>query len=282
MENDEAENQQPGSQEQKKRQAPSYNDIRQTIKTVKTVVRIVRLAANPTVAWTLVAIFAVIVIYMLFFHGGGSPFGGGDETSQQNQATGTGSASLGPGPAQDSVLGWAQRITSALQIGNDNGFDRLSAPISSNSYSTGTSEKYWCTYLVVDSFNLAGYSGLSKGSHGGVVYMIGFWKTNSNYVFLDYYNLSHQTVLGQVQPGYAIFFQDVPGMTTIGNFDHAAIVKSLSVDSHGNGALETNDANLPTLVGTTVRYPVVSWEIKGTLKEVGHPTYSVMGFGYAK
>jgi hypothetical protein len=158
------------------------------------------------------------------------------------------------------------------------------ADISSTSYTapkspgTSISNKYWCTYLVIDSYNLANHPGLSR-AQAAVASMIPFWKSSSGFKFLDYYNGSHQNILSQVQPGYSIMFQDNPGQATVGEFDHAAIVKSINLNSQGDGTLVTYDSNLPTQWGKTITYPVAGWEVKGTLKGPSHPNYSVMGFG---
>lgn len=190
-------------------------------------------------------------------------------------------------PGGDEVLNWGHQISNALEAGYDDSYDKMVASISNGSYtapqSPGTSigNKYWCTYLVIDSFNLAGFSGLTR-AHAGVVYMLSFWKSSSEYLFLDYYNTSHEYVLTQVKPGYSILFQDNPGLTTIGDFDHAALVETISINDNGDGVLVTLDSNLPTKWGKRVNYPISNWEILGTLKGVGHPNYSIMGFGTKK
>ena len=104
MEN-EAQQQQPKPEERRDRKKiPSYSDIRSTFRTVKTVARIVKMATNPAVIWALVGIFIAIVIYMLFFGGGGSlPFGGGGSPSQQ-PPTGTGSPKTPPIPGLSLTL----------------------------------------------------------------------------------------------------------------------------------------------------------------------------------
>ncbi|MCL4418989.1 hypothetical protein M1146_02680 [Patescibacteria group bacterium] len=188
------------------------------------------------------------------------------------------------------ILGWAGQITNNLQIGSDGGLNRMTTSITNNSYtaiyapSTSSLDKYWCTYLVIDSYNLAGYRGLSLGSgDGAVYYMISHWKQLPGYTFLDYYNQPHENILKLVRPGYAIFFLNDPSATgPSSDGDHAAIVKSISIDLQGNGVIETYDSNLPSAWGTVVRYPVVDWEINGTLRGPAHPNYSVMGFGFAR
>lgn len=177
-----------------------------------------------------------------------------------------------PSSSSGDVLSWAQKITSSLQIGSDGGLDKLATSISSGLYSTGTSEKYWCTYLVVDSYNLSGHSGLSTGSQGAVTGMVAFWQNTPGYVFLDY--TANQQILSQISPGYAIFF-----LADDYNFNHAAIVKSITWANQnaGDGTLETYDANLPPSWGTVISYNIWGWNIKGILN---YSNYHVAGFGY--
>jgi hypothetical protein len=117
MEN-EAQQQPPRPQEKDNgRQAPSYNDIRQNIRTIKTVIRIARLASNPVVIWTLVGIFIAIVIYMLFFSSAGAlPFGGGSSSSQQTPTAGTGTPKTPPIPGLTLILTGPNAVDNGTNI----------------------------------------------------------------------------------------------------------------------------------------------------------------------
>ena len=182
----------------------------------------------------------------------------------------------GGGKAGD-VLSWASQISNELEAGYDGAFDRMTASITNGSYTTqpapGTSvgNIYWCTYLIVDSFNLAGITGLSRGADAAVVNMISAFQNTPGLKYLDYYNGNRSQVLSQVQPGYAIFYQSSPGSGALGDLDHTAIIKTISVNSHGDGQIETMDANISG--GRKVlSYTIDGWDIKWR-------TSPVVGFG---
>ncbi len=206
------------------------------------------------------------------------------QTNSNTIETRIGNPQSQPSKNSSGVISWTEKISAVLEIGYDGSYDKMVSQISNGSYTTaqspGTSSanKYWCTYLVIDSYNLAGFSGTSRQNHGGAVNLMNYFRGNAGYKFLDYYSGSHSSALSQAKPGYAIFFQAVPGSTTIGSFDHAAIIKSINVNTHGDGTLETYDANIsPASGGKVLSYPVDSWTIKGLLTSPS--TYSVMGFG---
>ncbi len=203
--------------------------------------------------------------------------------------------SPGSRPADtSSILGWTENISSVLEIGPDifipndpnpnqhnTDYDRVVQIITNGTYTatrrTGelidTSPRglYWCTNLVIDSYNLAGKAGLGL-NHQAVVNMNNFWKTssrdfNSGYIYLDYLNDNHQSVLSALNPGFAIFFESVPGVFT-GN-EHTAIIKDKHLDSNGNGWIETYDSNTNS---KTHRYPIFGWNVK-------NQRYTLVGFG---
>lgn len=169
------------------------------------------------------------------------------------------------------VLEWDQKIVSNLELGANGLYSKLSVNISNSSYSTGTwsgfndATVYWCTYSIVDSYNLAGNKGLSKTAHAAVVEMHKFWMSNPTYKFLDY--PSNNTLLKSAQPGYAIFMERSLLQHTGG--EHVAMLKTISLDQRGNGYIDTSDSNSPS---RTNHYPVVEWSIKNT-------TYPVRGVG---
>lgn len=217
----------------------------------------------------------------------GYPYDYCDEVWQDYQSCQAGQIIAGD------ALEWAGQITSELEIGTGGSYNRMIADISNGSYNatrrTGQTELgigengiYWCTYLVIDSYNLADHHEISITDDGWVYYMIQHWKQLPRYVFLDYYNGAHENILRQVRPGYAIFFLNDPNATEPrSDGDHAAIVKSISFNPQGDGVLETYDSNLSSGVVTT--YPIVGWDIRETLRGLpGHTNYSVMGLGYAQ
>jgi hypothetical protein len=254
------------------------NNMRGNINTAVKITRVVSIFSSWWILGLILAGFFLFVFFNVLTGGGAGGGGGGGGLTAGGGGGGGGGGTTGvcnSGSTQSSITGWAKSITSCLQVGADGFFDILTAPVSNGSYTTHAPTPYECTYLVVDSYNLSGYSGLSYGSDGAVAYMISFWKSNPNYLYLDYYNLSHQTILSQVQPGYAIFFQTVPGQTTVGD-DHTAIVGSLTLDSLGSGSMVTYNANSPASAGTAVRYSVYLWDI------VNQGSQQAVGFGFVR
>lgn len=174
-----------------------------------------------------------------------------------------------------SILDWDEKIVNSLQPGIWGYLNKLATNITNGSYTTNTwagadtGSVYWCTYSVIDSYNLAGISGLSKSQHAAVVIMRQFWKSaqaaSLGYKYLDYPS-NHQT-LQEVQPGYAMFMESVPDQHT-GN-EHVAIVKAISINDRGDGTIETYESNSSSKSHT---YIVDGWNIPKTV-------YPVRGFG---
>jgi hypothetical protein len=225
-----------------------------------------------------IKLFVLILIFNLIVFGVVT----GIINAQTNGGSSTWKTIVGnPITNTNGVLGWAQSITNILQVGYDGSYNKMVSNISNSTYtapqspSTNIGNLYWCTYLIIDSYALSGINGLSRASHSAVVYMMQFWRQTPGFVFLDYYSGNRQSVLSQVQPGYVIFYQANPGQTTLGTFDHVAIVKSLTINNNGDGTLETYDSN--TTYSTRLTYPVDNWNIRGLLTSPS--TYAVMGFG---
>lgn len=177
-------------------------------------------------------------------------------------------------PTLTSIQNWDQRIVDSLTTGTWGYFNSLGIPITNTNYSTGTWSGYndgiyWCTYSIVDSYNLAGITGLSKSSHGAVVNMRQFWQgpqgAGLGYKYLDY--PGNNNFLSSAQPGYVIFMESVAAVHT--GSEHVNMIKVLSADSRGNGFIDTNDSNSSK---KSNHYPVVEWSIKNT-------PYAVRGLG---
>lgn len=215
--------------------------------------------------------FSLILMFLLFI----SPVSAVELSTESNTVT----TRVGEPPISSegsatllSIFEWDTKIVNSLERGIWNYINRLVTAFTNGSYSTGTwaganeGSVYWCTYSIVDSYNLAGVSGLSKGQHAAVVNMRNFWKkAPSPYVYIDYPGSS--TDLPLVKQGYAIFLEKVPGQYT--GSEHVAMIKTVSVDARGNGYIETQDSNSSTALH---KYPVDSWAIQGT-------HYPVRGFG---
>lgn len=183
-----------------------------------------------------------------------------------------------PNPSLASILSWDEKIVNALTIGIGNLFSKLTADITNGTYHTTASDNiYWCTYSIIDSYNLAGFSGLSKNSHAAVYFMEKFWmESNSSYKYLDY--LTNKAVLSAAQPGYAIFMYWQPRTHT--QYEHVAMVTGVDIDSKtGSGYINTRDSNSTGIKHT---YTVTNWVISGlpNVVEGGVPhPYQVTGFG---
>jgi hypothetical protein len=173
-----------------------------------------------------------------------------------------------------SILEWDTKIVNQLQPGAAWGlsfFNRLTENIGNGTYNTGTwagsndGTVYWCTYSIVDSYNLAGITGLSKSAHGAVVNMRRFWQNaGGNYVYVP----ASATTIHHVHPSYAVFMEQVAGVHT--GSEHVAMVKEISVDPvNGNGYIITQDSNSSA---KTRKFPVYLGVVQNT-------PYPVRGFG---
>ncbi|MCL4366752.1 hypothetical protein M1563_01135 [Patescibacteria group bacterium] len=196
-----------------------------------------------------------------------------------NGTTGPGGVPITPGPTPppgsdlSSVLAWARMINDELVLAGSS-YTGLPIAISNNGYTTGVwASGYVCTYLVIDAYNLAGFTGTSKAANGAVVNLESFWKSagDQGYIYVDY-QANHQN-LQYVKPGYAIFEEQIPGVYT-GN-EHTAIVTNVSIDANGNGSITTIDANGGFYKGWT--YTVSNWNIINTF--TGKYGEIITGFG---
>lgn len=123
---------------------------------------------------------------------------------------------------------------------------------------------YWCTYLIVDSFNRAGITGLSRAAHAAVLNMKSFFANTSGYRLL-----SSDTTVEQLQPGNVVFFEGS------GN-QHVSLIKSFDLDENGNGAIKTYDSNNVVTEDTIF---VVNH--KATKAHTTARLYQITGFGQA-
>lgn len=90
---------------------------------------------------------------------------------------------------------------------------------------------YWCTLIVVDAYNKAGFTGLTRAAHAGVLNMKSFFAATPGYQLLP-----PETPVEQLREGDVIFFE--------GSGDqHTSLVKSIEVSQEGNGIIRTFEAN---------------------------------------
>lgn len=167
------------------------------------------------------------------------------------------------------VVQWAERISKELQAGNPpSSYNKMVANITNGTYTATTRTAiyregarsvspdgiYWCTNIVVDSYNLAGIKGLNA-NHQGVRGMKTFWESTPNYQFIRY---TGSDSLKQVKPGFALFrvCQGLCGGIVQDNYerDHVSIVHAINPpDDKGNGSIKTLDSNSAKEWSTTIR-----------------------------
>lgn len=135
--------------------------------------------------------------------------------------------------------------------------------------------RYWCTDLIIDTYNISLGQRMLGEDLGSVEDLIYFWKNppSSDFVFVHYRNASeHQSALIKLYAtkptfGAALFFESKEG--DYNGFEHVALIRDMSLDSSGNGKILTYEANSGSTTGT---YPINNWQIKNT-------PYPVTGFG---
>lgn len=181
----------------------------------------------------------------------------------------TGNSTSGDGGG---VIRWADKITQNLQNGGalwSSLYNKQEAEICNDAgvcahKQTGNSQEdlYWCTYLVVDSFTLAGKKGLNVGAHGAVVGLAAFWKKTPGYTFLPYNsdNLTdpaNKQTLTSLRPGMPYFLYKVADQTL--QEEHTAIIKEIQIDQNGNGKYVTLESNSSAI---THAFPIDNWVVK--------------------
>lgn len=173
------------------------------------------------------------------------------------------------------ILEWDSQIVNSLAPGLWGYLNRMLTNFSNNNYSTGTwpgtneGSVYWCTYSIIDSYNLAGFPGLSKAAHAAVVNMRRFWRTEGvakyNMVYVDYQ--TDNTSIANVKPGFAMFMETVDGVFT--GKEHVNMIREISINAEGNGSFSTYDSNSSA---KGKNYTVAGWRVL-------NPIYPVRGFG---
>ncbi len=153
------------------------------------------------------------------------------------------------------ILKWAKEIVDILEKGgvvypgNYNVFD---ATLTNGDYTAKAwpntipltadnlaGNLFWCTYLIIDAYNLAGFAGLTRNPHAGVIAMRKWWKTAPGYIHLDYE--ADKQITANAKPSYAMFWESKSGEHT--SFEHVGIIEEIEVDENGNGYIKTLESN---------------------------------------
>lgn len=126
-------------------------------------------------------------------------------------------------------------------------------------------EYYWCTFLVIDSYNNSGFSGLTRNAHASVLGMKRFFQDSSqnggNYKFLP-----PETPANNLRPGDVIFFEGIG--------QHVSLIKDFNLDESGNGTIKTYDSNNVGIEDVVFVKDNVLQKAQTTAKR-----YSITGFG---
>lgn len=168
------------------------------------------------------------------------------------------------------VLTWAQTISNSLERGQATWYNRMMTSISNGtpadcpSYTAykrtgqGLSDPfalywYWCTFIVLDSYNLAGLTGMDL-TQADVRDMHIFMANTPGYHFVDY-RTDKKGALSKIRPGYAFFVEKV-FLQHQGN--HTGLIHTINIDSHGNGTITTLESNNYNKSNT---WNVAEWEV---------------------
>jgi len=216
----------------------------------------------------------------------GSKLGGSGDTSASCVITKVGDPKVSPPQlpsecgatvAGGPIIEWAQKIADKLKKGNNGNFSVLKdnvcngkicahqkpGPSTGSCYSdpNGVQNCYWCTWIVIDSYTLAGVkippNLMAVGLYGDMKKLPGF-------VGYDYNGggASYIESIRKVKPGYAIGFEG-----------HIGLVKSISVNEKGDGTITTIESNS----GSTSH----TWPISGGVVKKGGG-HAIIGFAGQK
>lgn len=136
----------------------------------------------------------------------------------------------------------------------------------------GPAWRYWCTDLIIDSYNLALGKRIIGENLGSVQSQVAFWRSHGNGFLLAHYSEDRQGSLQKLFTtapdfGEPIFWESNEGVHN--GFEHVGLIRSGFLDSHGNGEIDTYESNAWSKTG---KYPIHNWVVKNV-------PYPVVGFG---
>lgn len=165
---------------------------------------------------------------------------------------------LGSGNGSNAIVQSAYRITTLLY----KAIGEFGLPLYDRKSDEAPDLYYWCQFLIIDAYNEAGYTGMSRANNFSYDSLVNFFSNTPGYQFLG-----PNTPVEQIKPGAVIFFGG-------GALYHVAIVASIDVDANGNGGIHTYESN------NVVTSDVVS--VSSHIATRAHSTaglYGVTGFG---
>ena len=173
------------------------------------------------------------------------------------------------------IIEQAHKLVASLPQGLKDFRDSLNPAVSNCGYATGPySNGYISTFFVIDAYNLAGLSELSKNnaSHVSGTNLLSWWQSQSSgYKFIPY----SPAVIQQYGTGQ----QDLTGCVMFLNLSsgvHVGIVNVLQlVNQNGDGVISILQSGARYFLD---RFEVVGWDIKNTPLHQTQLT-SIAGFG---
>lgn len=134
---------------------------------------------------------------------------------------GTSSSGAASSGGNSTIVSAAAEIVNTLAIGTESMF---------NAKTDEPGVYYWCTFLIADAYNKAGISGVTRSAHAAVVTMKAFFASTEGFSLFP-----PETPAEQLAPGDVVFFE--------GNGQHVSLIKSVTLNEEGNGAIHTYDSN---------------------------------------
>lgn len=162
------------------------------------------------------------------------------------------------------VIQWAQTIMEAIQQGTNRLWSQMNGTFTSCGYTTAPSTSYLSTYVVIDSYNLAGFHELTKANHTSAIDMQNWFRSPvaqaAGYRFIPYNGGSIQPILSSISPGQVMFLGS-----------HVGIVNSIEVNTNGNGWVSLLHSNTSYWLGVII---VDQWNVINTPSN-----FPLTGFG---
>jgi hypothetical protein len=196
-----------------------------------------------------VALFLIIITTIVGGSNGGTP-------------TPAPTAAPGPAPVSNNILSWGQQISNSLQTYPTSCYGTfiynvMLQTITNGSYAARqkpgsacglSGSSYYCTNLVIDSYNLAG---IKNNFSQWVPAMIGQWTS------VPGLTVKQNSSVEGLQPGDVVFWLILDNAITA---QHVDMIQSVDVSTDGNGTLTTIDANTNSKVN---KFYVRNWNLIG-------------------
>lgn len=137
----------------------------------------------------------------------------------------------GPYSTCGTVMSWEHKLIRATdrivknEPASNSLWNNLSETITSNCSTAPATANYISTYNIVDAYNLAGFTDLTRSTHASAATMQAWWQSAEASALG--YKFSPGTSMTGVGPGYVMFFAS----------GHVAMVNHVQIDLNGNGKM---------------------------------------------